>query len=57
MVRGQIHYLIAKRTLDEQLFETLERKTCCTSGILDGQSKGLEVADSCSGAALHHTNI
>ncbi|CAJ1445314.1 unnamed protein product [Effrenium voratum] len=38
-----VHYLIAKKTLDEVLFQTLEKKTFSTTGILNGLSSGLDV--------------
>lgn len=39
-----VHYLIAKKTLDEVLFKSLERKTFNTTSILNGQSCGLDVS-------------
>ena len=39
-----VHYLIAKKTLDEVLFHTLEKKTLSTTTILNGQSCGLDVS-------------
>ncbi|CAE7224482.1 Zranb3, partial [Symbiodinium pilosum] len=38
-----VHYLIAKGTLDEVLYRTLEKKTISTTSILNGQGCGLEV--------------
>lgn len=39
-----VHYLIAKKTLDEVLFQTLEKKTVSTTSILNGQSCGLDAS-------------
>merc|ERR1719487_1196030 len=39
-----VQYLVAKDTLDDVLFRSLEKKCKNTSLILDGQSRGLDVA-------------
>jgi len=39
-----VHYLVAKGTLDEVLYRTLERKTVSTTTILNGQGCGMDVA-------------
>ncbi|CAE7588107.1 ZRANB3 [Symbiodinium natans] len=38
-----VHYLIAKGTLDDMLYRTLEKKTVSTTSILNGQGCGLEI--------------
>jgi len=39
-----VQYLVAKGTLDEVLYRTLEKKTLSTSGILNGRSMGLDAS-------------
>lgn len=38
-----VHYLIAKDTLDEVLYRTLEKKTVSTTRILNGHGSGLDM--------------